>query len=158
MACRGKSISDIGWFLIIMSVLLLFIGAGALWYCCQRDWCHWKLRSQLLQLLRRIGGCGAGLTARGFTYFQFAGWFGYYGYPNSARPWQNRQLWDWSGCCSMDVTVNKFFGLVSALFGYTVSSSSCTVQKLSRSPVSFDPVLPLPTSFKALGAIMNSCY
>lgn len=34
MACRGKSISDIGWFLIIMSVLLLFIGAGALCYCC----------------------------------------------------------------------------------------------------------------------------
>jgi hypothetical protein len=49
------------------------------------------------------------------------GWFGYYGYPNSARPWQNKQLWDWSRCCSMDVTNNKFFGLVSALFGYTVS-------------------------------------
>lgn len=62
-----------------------------------------------------------GLTARGFTYFQFAGWFGYYGYPNSARPWQNKQLWDWSRCCNMDVTYNKFFGLVSALFGYTVS-------------------------------------
>lgn len=27
---RGKSISDIGWFLIIMSVLLFFIGAGLL--------------------------------------------------------------------------------------------------------------------------------
>lgn len=27
---RGKSISDIGWFMIIMSVLLLFIGAGVL--------------------------------------------------------------------------------------------------------------------------------
>lgn len=83
----GKSISDIGWFLVIMSVLLFFIAAG--------------------------------LTARGITYFQFVGWFGYYGYPNSARPWQNKQLWDWSGCCSMDVVKNKFFGLISALFGYT---------------------------------------
>lgn len=62
----------------------------------------------------------AGFTARGMVYFQSAGWFGYYGYPNDARPWQNKQLWDWSGCCSMDVQKNRFFGLVAALFGYTV--------------------------------------
>ncbi len=61
------------------------------------------------------------MTARGITYFQFVGWFGYYGYPDSARPWQNKQLWDWSNCCNMDVTKNKFFGLIAALFGYTVS-------------------------------------
>ena len=56
------------------------------------------------------------------TYYQSVGWFGYAGYPNSARPWQTKQLWDWSGCCSMDVQKNRFFGLVSALFGYTVCS------------------------------------
>lgn len=65
----------------------------------------------------------AGLTARAFNFFQMAGWFGYYGYPNSARPWQNKQLWDWSHCCSQDVNQNRFFGLISALFGYTVGAS-----------------------------------
>jgi hypothetical protein len=45
----------------------------------------------------------AGFTARGMTYYQSVGWFGYAGYPNSARPWQTKQLWDWSGCCSMDL-------------------------------------------------------
>ena len=30
MHCRGRQIKDIAWFMIIMSVLLLFIGAGAL--------------------------------------------------------------------------------------------------------------------------------
>ena len=29
MHCRGRQIKDIAWFMIIMSVLLLFIGAGA---------------------------------------------------------------------------------------------------------------------------------
>ena len=67
-----------------------------------------------------LADCFAGFTARGMVYFQSAGWFGYYGYPNEARPWQNKQLWDWSGCCSMDVQKNRFFGLVAALFGYTV--------------------------------------
>ncbi|CAK0737138.1 hypothetical protein CVIRNUC_000861 [Coccomyxa viridis] len=67
---------------------------------------------------------GAGFTARGMVYFQSAGWFGYYGYPNDARPWQNKQLWDWSGCCSMDVQKNRFFGLVAALFGYTDSGTA----------------------------------
>ena len=64
----------------------------------------------------------AGLTAHGFTSLQSAGWFGYYGYPASAQPWQNRVLWDWSRCCSSDVTRNRFFGLMGALFGYTVRS------------------------------------
>jgi len=63
------------------------------------------------------------MTARAFTAFQSVGWFGYAGYPDSARPWQNKQLWDWSHCCSMDVQQNRFFGLVAALFGYTVSLS-----------------------------------
>ena len=39
----------------------------------------------------------------------------------SARPWQTQQLWDWSSCCSGDITKNFFFGLISTLFGYTVS-------------------------------------
>ncbi len=30
MHCRGRQIKDIAWFMIVMSVLLLFIGAGAL--------------------------------------------------------------------------------------------------------------------------------
>ena len=71
-------------------------------------------------LSKSLSNCRAGFTARGMVYFQSAGWFGYYGYPNDARPWQNKQLWDWSGCCSMDVQKNRFFGLVAALFGYTV--------------------------------------
>ena len=65
------------------------------------------------------------MSARAFTLFQSVGWFGYAGYPDSARPWQNKQLWDWSHCCSMDVQQNRFFGLVSALFGYTVRSGCC---------------------------------
>ena len=64
--------------------------------------------------------CAAGMSARAFTLFQSVGWFGYAGYPNSVRPWQNKQLWDWSHCCSMDVQRNRFFGLIAALFGYTV--------------------------------------
>lgn len=62
----------------------------------------------------------AGMSARAFSLFQSVGWFGYAGYPNSARPWQNKQLWDWSHCCSADVQQNRFFGLIGALFGYTV--------------------------------------
>ena len=39
-----------------------------------------------------------------------------------ARPWQTQQLWDWSPCCSADITKNFFFGLIATLFGYTVRS------------------------------------
>ena len=75
-----------------------------------------------------------GLTARGITAFQSAGWFGYYGYPASAQPWQNRTLWDWSRCCSSDVTKNKFFGLLGALFGYTVRSLFASFRSVLLAP------------------------
>ena len=63
----------------------------------------------------------AGLTGRAIVSFQTIGWFGYYGQPTSAQPWQNQQLWDWSACCSEDISKNVFFGILYAIFGYTVS-------------------------------------
>ena len=63
---------------------------------------------------------GTGLVAHSMEAFQASGWFGYTGQPTSAQPWCNRQLWDWSHCCSTDINQNKFFGLVGALFGYEV--------------------------------------
>ena len=86
------------------------------------------------------------MSARAFTLFQSVGWFGYAGYPNSARPWQNKQLWDWSHCCSADVQQNRFFGLIAALFGYTVrargpgSACSCVGCLLLSNPDSQRPV------------------
>lgn len=62
---------------------------------------------------------GAGMTARTVLYWQTVNWFGYFGYPMSARPWQNKQLWDWSACCSDQITRNGFFGILGAVFGYT---------------------------------------
>ena len=53
--------------------------------------------------------------------FQSVNWWGYAQLPMTARPWQTQQLWDWSSCCSADITKNFFFGLISTLFGYTVS-------------------------------------
>ena len=76
-----------------------------------------------------------GMTARAFTSFQSVGWFGYAGYPDSARPWQNKQLWDWSRCCSMDVQQNRFFGLVGALFGYTVRPTLAICPMCARQPL-----------------------
>ena len=54
--------------------------------------------------------------------FQSVNWWGYAQLPMSARPWQTQQLWDWSSCCSGDITKNFFFGLISTLFGYTVGT------------------------------------
>ena len=62
----------------------------------------------------------AGLTARTILYWQTVNWFGYFGYPMSERPWQNKQIWDWSACCSDQITQNGFFGILGAVFGYTV--------------------------------------
>ena len=62
----------------------------------------------------------AGLFSRAVTYWQQLGWFGYFGLPESDRPWQNQFLWDKSGCCSQDINKNGFFGILSALLGYTV--------------------------------------
>ena len=73
-------------------------------------------------LTGRVCGACSGLTARSMSAFQAAGWFGYAGYPPSAVPWQNRPLWDWTRCCS--TANNKFFALLGALFGYTVSCLS----------------------------------
>ena len=84
------------------------------------------------------------MTARAFTSFQSEGWFGYAGYPDSARPWQNKQLWDWSHCCSMDVQQNRFFGLIAALFGYTVRPAhaicpACACQPWTLHPLHYNP-------------------
>lgn len=51
--------------------------------------------------------------------WQDIGWFGVR-YPVYDAPWWNVPVWDTSGCCSSDITSNKFFGLMNALFGYSV--------------------------------------
>ena len=61
------------------------------------------------------------MTARTVNYWQTVNWFGYFGYPMSERPWQNKQLWDWTACCSDQITQNGFFGILGAVFGYNVS-------------------------------------
>jgi high-affinity iron transporter len=61
----------------------------------------------------------AGMFSRAVTYWQQLGWFGYFGLPESDRPWQNQFLWDKSACCSQDINQNGFFGILSALLGYT---------------------------------------
>ncbi len=107
---------------------------------------HKRVCRQPVRWVSRLWAPAAGMSARAFTLFQSVGWFGYAGYPNSARPWQNKQLWDWSHCCSADVQQNRFFGLIAALFGYTVrargpgSACSCVGCLLLSNPDSQRPV------------------
>jgi hypothetical protein len=61
----------------------------------------------------------AGLVSRAMQAWQDIGWFGVR-YPVYDAPWWNVPVWDTSGCCSSDIAANKFFGLMNALFGYSV--------------------------------------
>ncbi len=63
----------------------------------------------------------AGLVARAMQAWQDIGWFGVR-YPVYDAPWWNVPVWDSSSCCSSDIGNNKFFGLMNALFGYSVCS------------------------------------
>ena len=56
--------------------------------------------------------------------FESIGWFGYFGFPESARPWQNQLLWDKSGSCSIDINQSWICGILYAIFGYQVISES----------------------------------
>lgn len=82
----GKTISDISWFIYIMTGFLFLIAAG--------------------------------LVGKAFMAFESIGWFGYFGFPESARPWQNQLLWDKSGSCSIDINKKWICGILYAIFGY----------------------------------------
>ncbi|KAA6417637.1 MAG: iron permease FTR1 [Trebouxia sp. A1-2] len=60
----------------------------------------------------------AGLVGRSFVGFESVGWFGYYGFPTSARPWQNQTLWNWSQKCNSNIQTNWECGILYAIFGY----------------------------------------
>ena len=62
----------------------------------------------------------AGLVGRSFVGFESVGWFGYYGFPTSARPWQNQTLWNWSQKCNSNIQTNWYCGILYAIFGYQV--------------------------------------
>lgn len=56
--------------------------------------------------------------------FESIGWFGYFGFPESARPWQNQLLWDKSSSCSIDINQSWICGILYAIFGYQVITKS----------------------------------
>ncbi|KAA6416631.1 MAG: high-affinity iron permease, partial [Trebouxia sp. A1-2] len=58
------------------------------------------------------------LVGRSFVGFESVGWFGYYGFPTSARPWQNQTLWNWSQKCNSNIQTNWECGILYAIFGY----------------------------------------
>lgn len=60
----------------------------------------------------------AGLVGRSFIGFESVGWFGYFGFPTSARPWQNQILWNWSAKCNSNIQTNWECGILYAIFGY----------------------------------------
>lgn len=71
--------------------------------------------------------------------FESIGWFGYFGFPASARPWQNQLLWDKSSSCSIDINQSWICGILYAIFGYQVLTESnkrdsTTVRSLLHSP------------------------
>lgn len=61
----------------------------------------------------------SGLVSTGVSAWQSIGWWGTM-FPTSMQPWWNQAVWDTCGCCSDNITNNKFFGLVNAIFGYQV--------------------------------------
>ena len=61
----------------------------------------------------------AGLVSTGVSAWQSIGWWGTF-FPTVNRPWWNQAVWDTCGCCSDNITSNKFFGLMNAIFGYQV--------------------------------------
>ena len=73
----------------------------------------------------------AGLVSTGVSAWQSIGWFGTM-FPSTMRPWWNEAVWDTCGCCSDNITNNKFFGLVNAIFGYQVCSCGGNTSVLPR--------------------------
>ena len=79
-----------------------------------------------------------GLVGRSFIGFESVGWFGYFGFPTSARPWQNQILWNWSAKCNSNIQINWECGILYAIFGYQVGLLAClslTVGVLSEALV-----------------------
>ena len=64
----------------------------------------------------------AGLVGRAMYAFESVGWFGYFGFPTSARPWQNQILYDWSARCPINIQDNWACGILYAIIGYQVKS------------------------------------
>ena len=62
----------------------------------------------------------AGLVGRAMEAFQSVGWFGYFAFPTSARPWQNQILYDWSDRCPINIQDNWACGILYAIIGYQV--------------------------------------
>ncbi|KAL3155144.1 hypothetical protein ABBQ38_011200 [Trebouxia sp. C0009 RCD-2024] len=87
----GKKITDIAWFIYIMTGLLFLIAAG--------------------------------LVGKAFMAFESIGWFGYFGFPESARPWQNQLLWD-AKRCSIDINQSWICGILYAIFGYQAQGTA----------------------------------
>ena len=78
---------------------------------------------QLIQDWKHTCQC-AGLVGKAFMAFESIGWFGYFGFPESARPWQNQLLWDKSSSCSIDINQSWICGILYAIFGYQVFAES----------------------------------
>ena len=70
----------------------------------------------------------AGLVARAMQAWQDIGWFGTR-YPVYDAPWWNVPVWDTSGCCASDISRNKFFGLMNALFGYSARNPPAPAER-----------------------------
>lgn len=67
----------------------------------------------------------AGLVGRAMYAFESVGWFGYFGFPTSARPWQNQILYDWSARCPINIQDNWACGILYAIIGYQVRLLAC---------------------------------
>lgn len=67
-----------------------------------------------------VRALSAGLVGRAIVAFQSVGWFGYNNFPESARPWQNHILYDWSARCPINIQDNWACGILYAIVGYQV--------------------------------------
>ena len=114
--CSGRQIKDMWWFFVISFILLFLIASGELLLLL-------LLTTPRLNLPNRGHSqhpiLSAGLASTGISSWQKINWFGTF-YPASMRPWWNQPVWDTCTCCNDSINVNKFFGLVNAIFGYQV--------------------------------------
>lgn len=85
--------------------------------------CSARTNTGLQTAVTQICQC-AGLVGKAFMAFESIGWFGYFGFPESARPWQNQLLWDKSSSCSIDINQSWICGILYAIFGYQVITKS----------------------------------
>lgn len=75
---------------------------------------------------------------RAIVSFQSVGWFGYNDFPESARPWQNKVLYDWSARCPINIQDNWACGILSAIIGYQVCMFSIVAYDITLHAQSTD--------------------